>query len=793
MATWSVNDEWGGVVNYNDGTFDFPTNMTTETRDYVITYSDGNKECVTTVHVKGIGTSDCCNGIDVEVIDSIPSDGTSGGNVSVATFTSICPSSNISLLSSTINGMMIDDGVIVVTDCSENPNSGATHHTIDIMYDGSFCKSINVTQSGVGIRCECSDISKMIALTNRVYDNNAHSHVLIASANTHGCGEVSASTNSIMLAGGDLIRVDVSESIYEFYADILANPEGSNRTMDINVYFKKKNSTGSFVPCSNYAIGVLQTERPPICDDISFTGNLKNSLFTLLTSEEEEINLNSNSLKMYYYTGFTANDPHGYYAISMEVMNGDASMVKTYEMRKYTWDSCDVLNKLVFNKNTSSAQRTVILKFKAYHSVTFVGAESYYTNDNWVGGVECGSCTLTVVQPGVLAECDCDDYYLKFLTNIEGDITTIELDRNDGDVSVYVRPQGRNSSKPCSIILPERYEIELTYEGDDNFIETITKRGYDSVHRYYRFDITLTQYPRVSSTGYFKACLKDANQGGAECACNQIQINRSGLKNCTNCEQDVKSKINISTNIAKPNGFENLTFISLEDICSYNYSYELVDSAGNPTSYTWVRDLYYKHGASSIGEYGGADYIYGTVDPNFSNSSRTVYVKVTPLKENGEELIPGCSVIVSGTQPKMNSCNCENFGNDTKKEYTTSASPETFYVGETNKKLAEVSISAVTTHLDCIGFDVDTTQTEYSTNHRAIFARSGVTASIWGYMPYIVFEIRGDIINNSGTRIDETGVSAKIDWHLTMNGSRCTGNANLEGFFSILVKNRPSS
>lgn len=143
---WSVNPDVG--VTGGDGTFTFPQNTTTQNIVYTVTYTDGNKECSKTVTVKGISSSECCNKITVTpTTNKIPQEGVEGGNVVVATFTSECPSSLISVQCSDITRIEPNGNNIVVIDCERNDGPEATY-TANLLFNGEPCKTFNVVQKG---------------------------------------------------------------------------------------------------------------------------------------------------------------------------------------------------------------------------------------------------------------------------------------------------------------------------------------------------------------------------------------------------------------------------------------------------------------------------------------------------------------------------------------------------------------------------------------------------------------------------------------------------------------------
>lgn len=775
-AIWSVNPNDG--VEGGNGSFIFPRNESEQDKTYTVTYSDGDKVCSKTVVVMA-RSIDCCREITVnEPSDMIPASGITA-TTEITTFTSTCGFDGITVRGS--NGLTVstNNGTIYIDSCDENEDEETKDYTIYIDYNGSECKTITITQEG-GIKCECSSMSKFVDVTQRIYGNDRQENVLIATADTQGCGEVSANTNSDMLEGRELVREEIGDYQYAFKATITQNPTSSNRSADINLYFKKKGSSG-YEPCDNYALTILQTQNPPDCESMSFNGDLVNDVIDLEGNEEYSINRAVQILNMHYDTSFTVDYPCGYYAIKLTVLEGGEDAVKYYKFNKLCTSEFDYLSHLTISENTQRSSRTIKLKFTAYHSVIFNDSRSEYSNSDWDGGTPCTSCTLTFNQPGVPDECNCEDYYLRFVKNIGTEIDTIELSRTDTSMPFYVKPEGVSSEKPCAKIIPEdKYTFSISYDG--NFITSVEYIGYNTTFTFYEFKVNVNENPLEDKEGTITICLKELSSGN-ECACNNLNVFQHGLNDCEDCERDVKANIKPSSNI-RANGNSDGSIIVLGDICSYNYDFDFVDSDGiTPKTYDWISGL------RLVSAYGQDFYIYANMNPNLTNSQRTAYVKVTPLNEQGTgELIERCSAIVPIIQPNMNECNCDNLIDDAHHTSSARVTSDVFYVGEDNVKIAEITVSSITTDISCINLNIRTTQGYFTKGHYVDNPRTGVTSSVYGYAVTKTFDVYADIINNSGRAIDDQGVSASIDYQVMINGIKC----NFNGQFSILIKERQS-
>ena len=117
-----------------------------------------------------------------------------------------------------------------------------------IMLDGEKCTTnYPIFQEGK-TNCKCDgiidpDTGGMITILDNAVDNGAHTNVLIASADTNGCGTLELSNTSTGVFVNDQIRTVSQPSgvpggtLYYWYADVLANSAGGTRSVSLDVTY----------------------------------------------------------------------------------------------------------------------------------------------------------------------------------------------------------------------------------------------------------------------------------------------------------------------------------------------------------------------------------------------------------------------------------------------------------------------------------------------------------------------------------------------------------------------------
>ena len=233
MATWSITPT-DATIN-SSGVASFPSNTTNVDKLYVVTYTDDNG-CVgkTTYTVPACPpppppTADCTS---YSFVNLSPTTDETGANVIVAsslkskgqlTFSSSSSSSWISFVRTD------SDSSKYYYVCRATSFSG--YREGNVTFTSSDGCEFVATMKQESISCDCSDIESSIVYENTyvpVPTWQTIDNVLLFSADTKGCGSVSAfcsSTSDDIFEeqGGNLVRVQevVSNREYRVYANVL--------------------------------------------------------------------------------------------------------------------------------------------------------------------------------------------------------------------------------------------------------------------------------------------------------------------------------------------------------------------------------------------------------------------------------------------------------------------------------------------------------------------------------------------------------------------------------------------
>ena len=154
-----------------------------------------------------------------------------------------------------------------ITENTDHDNSRS--QSISVSVDGTACSAVTVTQPP--LPCTCESVDFFVSAATTVFSCEASSDTyIIASADTHGCGTISASTSSAILQEGDVfidyyVPGDNSKCLIKARG-INANPNPDlDRTSGIYLYLA--NST---LPCDE-TIKITQLKCAPIVCDCSNT------------------------------------------------------------------------------------------------------------------------------------------------------------------------------------------------------------------------------------------------------------------------------------------------------------------------------------------------------------------------------------------------------------------------------------------------------------------------------------------------------------------------------------------
>lgn len=132
--------------------------------------------------------------------------------------------------------------IFVNSEISANTSDSFKEFDVEIVYDGNTCASYRLSQEGKEVQCDCKHIEYFIKERNVNFGVHGswEQEVLIASADTHGCGDLLATANSGSVFSADTIYEHISPNGHEYRWSVIVNAYNDARTSTINIYFKKR-------------------------------------------------------------------------------------------------------------------------------------------------------------------------------------------------------------------------------------------------------------------------------------------------------------------------------------------------------------------------------------------------------------------------------------------------------------------------------------------------------------------------------------------------------------------------
>ena len=132
--------------------------------------------------------------------------------------------------------------IFVNSEIPENGGDSFREFDVEITYDGNTCASYRLSQEGKKVQCDCEHIEYFIKERNVNFGVHGswEQEVLIASADTHGCGDLLATANSGSVFSADTIYEHISPNGHEYRWSAIVNAYNDARTSTINIYFKKR-------------------------------------------------------------------------------------------------------------------------------------------------------------------------------------------------------------------------------------------------------------------------------------------------------------------------------------------------------------------------------------------------------------------------------------------------------------------------------------------------------------------------------------------------------------------------
>lgn len=255
MAEWSISPSDASINS--SGVASFPSNTGSVAKLYTVTYTD-DAGCTgkTTYTVPACPPTpptpvDCTS---YSFSDKSPTQPVAG-NTSMVVATSSKSKGQLTVGSK-------DSWITYVTTDSDSStyqykfkaasNTGGSYRTGTIAFSSSDGCEFTASMQQEGRTCQCSDIESSIVYENTYLPTSKQKNLLLFSADTQGCGSISAFCSStgddiFEEEGGSLVRVQevTANREYRVYANVLALPSsaGNLRNCVVNIYTYKSDGT----------------------------------------------------------------------------------------------------------------------------------------------------------------------------------------------------------------------------------------------------------------------------------------------------------------------------------------------------------------------------------------------------------------------------------------------------------------------------------------------------------------------------------------------------------------------
>lgn len=707
------------------------------TISYTIGETEGSIDATLCQKNNGSGPpSVCCSSYSFgEIINIIPDTGITTTPLAVINVTSSsqeCDFSNVTITSSTITQLHVDsNGTVYVDKCSAVGQEEVKNHVITLVFNGATCSSVSheIPQDGDMSRCDCTSIDSWVIPVRRTFSNSAHSNQLIASAYTHYCGVVSASTSTDMLEGGN-ITCDYThgerQTVVYIYGSVKSNPSVNQRSCGIKLFFKKAGSS-EFGECVDKDIILVQGENYASCNKIT------------LTSATEHV-ADEGGYHSWYFT--VPEGTCGFYGIKTEIVSGGDLITKIEES---TYRDKERSIGIRYGSNLTAIDNVTVLKCTPYYDVI-------WSNGKWSGGIPCDPVTIKLtVKASVGPACECTNAALVVMNN---PINVTNQAQHTEYVYMYFTCGGNRTK------LPAGYKIKVKSYEPSSFITKVESGGWASYGGgAYEFDIRVA----ANSSG-------DARQGNVvfalekddvECKTYTVSLSSDEVV-CPNCENALEGISLYSSNtnfdpIGQNN--DNICFPNA-NTCFRSLSYSQCDSNGNAATYDWF----------SFNSLEKPAKLYIKVNPNTTSSQRTGYIKLTPLDKNDNPAFSNCYKIATIGQHAFSACTCENHVEATTMATTASTSSTNRIVaGATNVNIGKVRFSTKKVSLNYVDVSVTTTQSQYISNIQ--YTKGEIVYDTGHNYAYVDFDITCDTHDSQESPLPDIGFTATIDIHLKINGT----------------------
>lgn len=356
-----------------------------------------------TIPSSGVGTNETIGLYYIECTDDSLISGEikyNGSHVSDVTFSN----GNI-----TINGSI-----------GENEETSFKEYTLLVKYDGVSCTPYTLSQEGQEVQCSCSAISYFVDSVNTTFSLSGSNgqEVMIASADTYGCGSLSAKTNLGTVFVNDTLREVISPNGHYYYWYATVKQVSADTTSTINIYYADRDKKSFDEDCkmsvsvwclSNFYTCDLITSKPALV----YNGYYDDNYCVYVDNWEVSHSLIESDGQSVTFVPRLISEitsPYPQLAIADRMYSS------------ITVNDSDIELNRVTIKKTTSASGNIILRDYNTPLITIYNASEerkvYFAVDVYVNGVLCPTLTREGIYVGnesvsTLTKCDVIEKYLQ--------------------------------------------------------------------------------------------------------------------------------------------------------------------------------------------------------------------------------------------------------------------------------------------------------------------------------------------------------------------------------------------
>jgi hypothetical protein len=687
MAEWSISPSDASINS--SGVASFPSNTGSVAKLYTVTYTDDNG-CTgkTTYTVPACPPPDPPQPVDCNAygfVDKSPTQPVAG-NTSMVVATSSKSKGQLTVGSK-------DSWITYVTTDSDSStyqykfkaasNTGGSYREGSVTFTSSDGCEFTAHMYQNGRTCQCSDIESGIVYKNTFLPTSAQNNLLLFSADTQGCGSISAycssSEDSIFESDGDnlvkVVEVEANKK-YEVRANVLNLPSRNpGRSCVVNIHVKRADGT----LCKTIAKDFIQDP-------------------------------NINCSKFYNYISYNHSR-----AESGEVLIAEGSVRQEYnsqlveilefipQFTPVTWISDDSSFKYVFEDNkwkvyaTISENQNIANRESNYKTLKYIldtpaiGGTRYTPSQlKSMSTTQCGEgSNVNVVQYG----CNC---------NVPGQVyggTSYRADR-EGDITSDVYVRGTEIETACTRL------TAATKVDTCNWISNVSV----SDNRYLHYTIAKNNKPEERKCT-IKLKFTDFNRDNCEKDYEITQQAGEVQVNCRSCDSIIDDGIlNVYPTIWDSTDTNTLMFIysrKLEEDCDGTVTFT-PSTVGVTNPMTGFME-------DRRNRYGDTAYCYFKFNANTSTEEK--HAKLTFSYRNSSV---NCSKVYDITQKGSSptpTTKCTSRSYDYNFVYITGDkgktlnNPIVFSAGE-RLKIGSLSNSIPSSATSCCGIEAVTTQTD---------------------------------------------------------------------------------